>query len=85
VAPSDVEHPNYPAYIRNFAPLPLQPLPFPSVVVVSDNDHVVSLQRAAHFASCWGSSLQVVRQAGHFLPKDGFGPWPEGLTFLESF
>ena len=84
VGPSDVDHPNYPPYIRNFAPLPLEPLDFPTVVVASDNDHVVSLQRATHFASCWGSQLVVVKGAGHFLPKNGYGAWPEGLLLLQE-
>lgn len=85
VGPSDVDHPNYPSYIQNFAPMPLQKLSFPSIVVASDNDHVVSLQRATYFASCWGSRIMVCNQAGHFLPKDGFGPWPEGLQLLQEF
>lgn len=84
VGPSDVEHANYPAYIKNFSPLPLQPLPFPSIVVASDNDHVVSLQRATYFASRWGSRMEVMSQAGHFLPKNGYGPWHEGLKLLEK-
>jgi predicted alpha/beta hydrolase family esterase len=82
VGPSDVDHPNYPHYIKNFGPMPLDKLSFPSVVVASDNDHVVSLQRATYFAACLGSRLEVVREAGHFLPKDGYGPWPEGLKLL---
>lgn len=84
VGPSDVEHPAYPAYIRNFSPMPLLPLSFPAIVVASDNDHVVSLQRATYFAACWGSRLEVVPSAGHFLPRNGYGPWPEGLRLLEK-
>jgi uncharacterized protein len=84
VGPSDVEHPQYPAYIRNFSPMPLELLPFPSLVVASDNDPVVSLQRATYFAGCWGSEMEVVRQAGHFLPKEGYGPWIQGLRLLQG-
>lgn len=39
VAPADVERPGCPAELVGFAPLPRQPLPFPSRVVTSDNDH----------------------------------------------
>lgn len=84
VGPSDVEHPSYPPYIRNFSPLSLKPLPFSTIVVASDNDHVVSLQRAAYFADCWGSKLEVVYKAGHFLPKNGYGQWQQGLKLLEE-
>ena len=42
VAPSDVEAPSYPAGTTGFAPMPLQALPFPTLVVASgslDGDH----------------------------------------------
>lgn len=38
VAPSDVEAPTAPPEVRCFAPIPLAPLPFRSVVVASTND-----------------------------------------------
>ena len=63
--------------------IPLEALKFPSIVVASDNDHVVSLQRATDFAHRWGSQLVVVRNAGHFLPKDGYDTWPQGLSLLQ--
>ncbi|WP_299821703.1 alpha/beta hydrolase [uncultured Pontibacter sp.] len=84
VAPSDVDRPNYPSYITGFAPMPLQPLPFKTIVVASTNDHVVDLDRAAHFASCWKSSLHVLENAGHIEGKYGYGTWPEGLALLQQ-
>jgi len=79
VAPSDVDHPDYPDYISGFAPLPLKPLPCSSVVVASDNDHVVSLERAVYFAGCWRSKFEVVPNAGH-LEK----PWEGSTTMLSD-
>ena len=38
VAPADVERPTCAPALRNFAPIPMQALPFPSQVVSSDND-----------------------------------------------
>ena len=38
VAPSDVEAESAPLEVRGFAPIPLEPLPFRSVVVASDDD-----------------------------------------------
>ena len=84
VAPSDPERADYPSYITGFAPLPLTPLPFPSIVVASDNDHVVSLDRAREFARNWGSQLITLNHAGHIEPNSGFGPWPEGLDILKG-
>jgi len=51
VAPSDVDRPDYPAYITGFHPLPMEKLPFPSIVVARSNDHVVSLKRAQEMAT----------------------------------
>ena len=39
---------------RNFAPIPLGVLPFPSQVVSSDNDPAVSVPRA-YLAQAWGA------------------------------
>lgn len=55
VAPSDAERPGYPDYIQGFAPLPLNRLPFPSVVVGSTNDHVTTPERTHFFAESWDS------------------------------
>jgi len=84
VAPSDVDRADYPAYITGFAPMPLAPLPFPSIVVASSDDHVVSEERAAFFAEAWGSQLVVIEEAGHLEDKAGFGPWPKGLELLRG-
>jgi predicted alpha/beta hydrolase family esterase len=84
VAPSDPECAAYPKGPTGFAPMPLLPLPFPSVVVTSDDDEVVSLPRARAFAAAWGSRLVVLRGAGHVNARSGFGPWPEGRALLDE-
>lgn len=78
VAPSDVEAPGYPKEAVGFAPMPMEGLPFPSVVVASSNDEYVSLARARAFAAAWGSRLVDIGEAGHINGDSGFGPWPEG-------
>ncbi|WKN43587.1 RBBP9/YdeN family alpha/beta hydrolase [Tunicatimonas pelagia] len=85
VAPSDVEREDYPAYITGFSPMPLVTLPFPTLVVASTDDHVVSLARASYFARCWGAKLHVVENGGHLEGKSGFGPWPKGWDLLHNF
>ena len=84
VAPSDVDQADYPKYITGFAPLPLDFLPFPSIVVASSNDHVVKLERAKYFAQSWGSEFVVLKNAGHIEGKSGFGEWPQGFEKLKS-
>lgn len=62
--------------------IPLQPLPFPSTLVASENDPHLELERARLFARHWGSRLVNLGQAGHINVESGFGPWPDGETLL---
>lgn len=84
VAPPDVERADMPAEVRGFAPVPRTPLPFRSLLVASDNDEWVTMDRAAHFARAWGSELVRAGAAGHINTAAGFGPWPQGERLLES-
>jgi len=84
VGPSDVEAPTYPAGPTGFSPMPLQKLPFRSVVVASSNDPYVTLERAELFARCWGSRLNELTNAGHINTASGHGPWPEGEEWLKE-
>jgi predicted alpha/beta hydrolase family esterase len=67
-----------------FAPIPLLTLPFPSIVVASEDDPWVSLERAGFFAERWGSRFQNIGKAGHINLAAGFGPWPQGLELLQQ-
>jgi uncharacterized protein len=83
VAPADVDSPAHtPDEVRNFSPVPLGRLPFPSIVVASDDDPFVSPERVAAFARAWGSRLVTLPGAGHINADAGFGPWPEGRRLL---
>jgi len=83
VAPADVDSPAHTAdEVRNFSPIPLVPLRFPSIVVTSTDDPFVTPARAAAFARAWGSRLVTFERAGHLNADAGFGPWPEGRRLL---
>ena len=84
VGPSDVEAPSYPPGTSGFAPMPLQRLPFKSIVVASSDDQYVSMERALYFASCWGSELIDVGALGHINSASNIGHWPEGYNILQS-
>jgi predicted alpha/beta hydrolase family esterase len=84
VAPSDVEAPSYPAGTEGFKPVPMAPLPFPSIVVASTDDEYVSLERAAQFARAWGSRFVVAGALGHINSASKLGRWPLGLELLEE-
>ncbi|MFZ1640226.1 MAG: alpha/beta hydrolase [Candidatus Contendobacter sp.] len=76
VAPADTDQRPF------FDAVPLRPLPFPSILVASDNDPHITLERARLFAQHWGSRLVNIGQAGHINVESGFGPWPEGEALL---
>ena len=85
VCPSDVEAPSYPVDANGFAPIPMEKLPFPSVVVASNDDPFVTIERARELATAWGSRLVEIGAAGHVNGDAGFGEWPEGEKLLEAF
>jgi predicted alpha/beta hydrolase family esterase len=82
VAPSDVEAPSYPKDAKGFAPMPMQKLPFPSIVVASSDDPYLTLERARAFAEAWGSRFVEIGPAGHINADSGYGEWPEGEQML---
>lgn len=84
VAPADVDGAGFPLEARGFAPMPLKPLPFPSILVASADDPYLSLERARLFAESWGSRLVEVGAVGHLNSASGLGAWPEGRALLDE-
>ncbi len=82
VAPSDPEGPNYPAGPTGFAPVPLDRLPFPSIVVASTDDIYVPLEKARAYADGWGSTFVNAGPVGHINSTSGLGAWPAGHALL---
>lgn len=83
VAPSDCEAESYTFDTKGFSPVPLDTLPFPSLVVASENDFYVSLKRAEQFAEAWGSDLINIGAKDHINGDAGFGDWADGLELLK--
>lgn len=85
VSPSDVDSAEHtPDSVRNFAPMPLQRLPFRSTVVASSNDPFVTLARAGQFAQAWGSDLVNIGPRGHINGESNLGDWPQGREILSE-
>jgi uncharacterized protein len=70
--------------VASFVPVPLDRLPFPSIVVASSDDPYVSLERAETFARAWGSRFVLVENGGHLNTDSGYGDWPEGRRLLDE-
>jgi len=84
VAPADVECDSPPCRkLSEFAPMPMAPLAFPSLIAASRNDPYVSLSRAEGFARAWGSIFVDVGAQGHINVASGHGPWLQGLSLLD--
>ncbi|MBY0297827.1 MAG: alpha/beta fold hydrolase [Methylobacterium sp.] len=89
VALPDVERPDLPGllpgFLRAFAPIPHDPLPFPAVLVASRTDPYAAYARAETFAAAWGAELVDAGESGHLNGESGHGPWPEGLMRFAGF
>ena len=84
VAPGDVERPELQVPLRSWSPIPMQPLPFPSVLVASRNDPYCRFERAQDLARVWGSRLVDAGPAGHLNADSNLGDWPEGHAHLQA-
>jgi hypothetical protein len=82
VAPGDVEREEVRAMLRSWTPVPLQRLPFRSVVVASSDDPHCRPERARAFAHAWGSQFFDHGPSGHINADSGLGSWPEGHLLL---
>ncbi|MCY1276844.1 Serine hydrolase [compost metagenome] len=69
---------------NGWSPLPMGPLPFPSIVAASSNDHLASLAAATRMAEAWGSELVNLGAVGHLNPAAGYGAWPQAEAFIAA-
>jgi predicted alpha/beta hydrolase family esterase len=84
VAPVDVERPDTLEAMKDFAPIPMFGLPFPSHVVASSNDPFASIERSREMADAWDSLFTELGPRGHINTDAGYGEWPRGDSFLHD-
>ncbi|WP_309681264.1 alpha/beta fold hydrolase [Polaromonas sp.] len=77
VAPPDAERDDIRQMLPGWAPVPRQPLPFPSVLFASSNDSFCAPERALQFATAWGAEWNDAGPRGHLNADSGLGDWPE--------
>ncbi|MEO5930371.1 MAG: alpha/beta hydrolase [Candidatus Kapaibacterium sp.] len=85
VAPCDADDPGAPAEIKGFSPMAPVRLPFPSLVIASNDDPWISPATAEELARGWGSRMVSIGEAGHINTASGHGEWPEGLELVCGF
>ncbi|CAL1517530.1 alpha/beta fold hydrolase [Chitinophaga sp. MM2321] len=84
VAPADAERTDFPAVASGFTPIPLNKLPFKSIVVASTNDEYCTAERAAFFAAHWGSRYVKMGPKGHINADSGLRDWAKGQKLLKE-
>ena len=85
VAPADVDSKEHtPAETWNFAPIPLNKLPFPSILVTSANDPYIHTDKAQLLAEKWQSIFYNVGNKGHLNAISNLGLWEEGQEIVAS-
>ncbi|WP_114417691.1 RBBP9/YdeN family alpha/beta hydrolase [Marinospirillum perlucidum] len=83
VAPADVERHGCPAELTPFAPIARQALPFPTLVLGSDNDPAATSARIEELASDWQADVRILGKVGHINTASGHTHWEEGKSWLE--
>jgi predicted alpha/beta hydrolase family esterase len=89
--PPDFDRPmpeGYPSMVdleaAGWFPVPQGPLPFPSLVLTSDDDPLGERARVEALARGWGSRLLNLGLVGHLNPASGFGPWPRARQLVAA-
>jgi predicted alpha/beta hydrolase family esterase len=68
-----------------FVAPPLEPLPFPSLIVASRDDPYAPYAESERLARTLGAELADAGNSGHIDADSGHGPWPEGLMRFAGF
>lgn len=84
VAPPDVDREEVRQSLSSWAPVPLNLLPFASIMLASSRDPYCRPERARAFAAAWGSELVDVGPHGHLNADSGLGDWPEAHEKLQA-
>ena len=86
VAPPDLDNALQLDFLKKeFGPVPMDPLLFPSSLVASRDDLYCRYERAEDFSYAWGSKLIDAGEAGHINAESNYGPWPEGIIRFAAF
>ena len=81
-APPDTERDDVRQMLPCWSPVPLQKLPFKTLVMASSNDPFCSPARARQFADAWGADFIDAGACGHINADSGLGDWPEAHAQL---
>jgi predicted alpha/beta hydrolase family esterase len=84
VAPPDLDRADAPPPVARWRPAVRRPLPFPALLVHSDDDPFCSADAARALAADWGAASESLGARGHLNAESGLGDWPEGVARLRA-
>lgn len=84
VAPPEVDVAPMDSRLKAFGPTPKGPLPFPSIVVGSQDDPYIQPHRARRLAQFWGARFADAGASGHINAESGLGAWHFGQFLLRK-
>lgn len=84
VAPPDANDEKLKHVIQGFSPVPMDLLPFKSIVLASTNDPYNSIDNTERFARSWGSDFINIGPKGHINAQSMLRNWPEGRIYLSK-
>ncbi|SRR5258708_5645041 len=84
VAVPDPGGDQFPTDALGYRPVPLERLPFPSIVVASTDDPYGGVPFSQACATAWGSRRVEIGDRGHINAGSGLGDWDEGQRWLAS-
>lgn len=84
VAPPDVERDDMPPNLYSWRPIARKPLPFPALVVYSEDDPFCQLGAVRTMVNDWEAQSISVGDAGHINGASGLGEWPDGMSLLRG-
>lgn len=85
VAPPDLDRDDLPPQLAPWRSSARRALPFPSVVVFSEDDPYCRPERAQAMAEAWGSLPRSEGARGHLNGDSGLGDWPQGRALLQAW
>ncbi|MEY4416764.1 MAG: hypothetical protein RIQ53_4057 [Pseudomonadota bacterium] len=84
VAPPDLARDDRPPQLAPWADVARQRLPFPAVLVASEDDPWCAPSRAHALAADWGARRVSAGAAGHLNADSALGDWPAGWALLRT-
>ena len=82
VAPGDPRREELAGVLSSWSSPVMQSLPFPSLLLGSQNDPYCSFSRAQDFAKAWGAHFIDCGHKGHINSDSGLADWPDGHALL---